>query len=87
MKRHLVYYSTGALEQVSEMNKTLERQVNLGIISFIVDTQLGTVFGKSGNPQAPAQWFDIPADEPELITDKAPEVAPEENPFKTNKQK
>jgi hypothetical protein len=61
MERHLIYYANGFLEQVSEMNSTLERQVNNGIISFIVDTQLGTVLGKSNNPQLPAQWFNIPS--------------------------
>lgn len=82
MKRHLIYYSNGLLEQVSEINSTLERQVNSGIISFIVDTQMGTVFGKSNNPQIPAQWFEIPAVEE---TVKSPEKDTKEEPEKKDK--
>jgi hypothetical protein len=72
MKRHLIYYGNGFIEQASEINPTLERQVSNGIINFIVDTQKGTVFGKSNNPQLPAQWYDIPsAPEPEPDKTKA----------------
>jgi hypothetical protein len=78
MKRHLIYYSNGLLEQVSEVNSTLEHQVDSGVISFIVDTQLGTVLGKTGNPQVPAQWFEIPAvQDPELKPEKDLEMKPE----------
>lgn len=86
MERHLIYYANGILEQVSEMNSTLERQVNNGIISFIVDTQLGTVLGKTNNPQLPAQWFDIPSgSEPKHEIDPGKEDPKKEEPEKKEK--
>jgi hypothetical protein len=67
MKRFVIFYGNGVLEQVSEMNSTLERQVNRGIINFIIDTKAGTVLGKNGNGPEPAQWFDIQDGEPDAV--------------------
>lgn len=71
MKRFVIFYGNGVLEQVSEMNSTLERQVNRGIINFVIDTKAGTVMGKNGNGPEPAQWFAIQDGEPD--TPKSPE--------------
>lgn len=43
MKRYLIYYNNGLLEQACKTGPVYERLVKIGIVQFVVDTVLDTV--------------------------------------------
>lgn len=66
MKRYLINYSTGLMEQTGALDNTLMRQLANRVVSYIVDTQQGILTianekGEIGNYPIPD--VDLPEEE------------------------
>lgn len=69
MKRFVISYSNGLMEQCSAIDRTIERQLTTRVVAWILDTQAGIVIApneKGEINQYPVPDVDEPQEKPTL---------------------